>query len=109
LYLYPSPRDDSAPAALPFPTRRSSDLKSKQMIAPRKYIRFSFLGRENHSILPAYIPSKNMGAMVKGRRSRIMPNFSSSNLSNIRSEEHTSELQSRFDIVCRLLLENKNT
>src|SRR5699024_11941180 len=24
-----------------------------------------------------------------------------------RSEEHTSELQSRFDIVCRLLLENK--
>src|SRR5699024_12633074 len=26
----------------------------------------------------------------------------------IRSEEHTSELQSRFDIVCRLLLEKKN-
>src|SRR5699024_12836474 len=26
-----------------------------------------------------------------------------------RSEEHTSELQSRFDIVCRLLLENTNT
>src|SRR5699024_11480601 len=25
-----------------------------------------------------------------------------------RSEEHTSELQSRFDIVCRLLLEIKN-
>src|SRR5699024_12832986 len=25
----------------------------------------------------------------------------------IRSEEHTSELQSRFDLVCRLLLENK--
>src|SRR5699024_11753923 len=24
-----------------------------------------------------------------------------------RSEEHTSELQSRFDVVCRLLLENK--
>src|SRR5699024_11701754 len=24
----------------------------------------------------------------------------------VRSEEHTSELQSRFDIVCRLLLEN---
>src|SRR5207249_8912663 len=26
-----------------------------------------------------------------------------------RSEEHTSELQSRFDIVCRLLLEKKRT
>src|SRR5437868_1162465 len=26
---------------------------------------------------------------------------------NYRSEEHTSELQSRFDLVCRLLLEKK--
>src|SRR5690606_39730801 len=28
---------------------------------------------------------------------------------NIRSEEHTSELQSRENLVCRLLLEKKNT
>src|SRR5207249_8461942 len=28
-------------------------------------------------------------------------------LTKIRSEEHTSELQSRFDLVCRLLLEKK--
>src|SRR5207249_6616315 len=28
--------------------------------------------------------------------------------SSPRSEEHTSELQSRFDLVCRLLLEKKN-
>src|SRR5437868_8838173 len=28
---------------------------------------------------------------------------------NNRSEEHTSELQSRFDLVCRLLLEKKKT
>src|SRR2546421_8856633 len=27
---------------------------------------------------------------------------------NYRSEEHTSELQSRSDLVCRLLLEKKN-
>src|SRR5207249_9418830 len=27
--------------------------------------------------------------------------------SHLRSEEHTSELQSRFDLVCRLLLEKK--
>src|SRR5207249_9285365 len=26
----------------------------------------------------------------------------------LRSEEHTSELQSRFDLVCRLLLDEKN-
>src|SRR5206468_12192345 len=29
-------------------------------------------------------------------------------LENRRSEEHTSELQSRSDLVCRLLLEKKN-
>src|SRR5699024_12398135 len=28
-------------------------------------------------------------------------------LASCRSEEHTSELQSRFDLVCRLLLEKK--
>src|SRR5699024_11594721 len=28
-------------------------------------------------------------------------------LNALRSEEHTSELQSRFDLVCRLLLEKK--
>src|SRR5438105_10952595 len=32
--------------------------------------------------------------------------FGSNNLG--RSEEHTSELQSRVDLVCRLLLEKKN-
>src|SRR5699024_11956003 len=30
-------------------------------------------------------------------------------LQSERSEEHTSELQSRFDLVCRLLLEKKKT
>src|SRR2546421_6022543 len=35
----------------------------------------------------------------------------SSDLVNLgkRSEEHTSELQSRSDLVCRLLLDNRNT
>src|SRR5699024_12276324 len=28
-------------------------------------------------------------------------------INGMRSEEHTSELQSRFDLVCRLLLEQK--
>ena len=28
---------------------------------------------------------------------------------DVRSEEHTSELQSHHDLVCRLLLEKKNT
>src|SRR5271167_5051315 len=32
---------------------------------------------------------------------------SGSAIERVRSEEHTSELQSRFDLVCRLLLEKK--
>src|SRR5699024_12555941 len=35
-------------------------------------------------------------------RTRLVPGVT------YRSEEHTSELQSRFDLVCRLLLEKKN-
>src|SRR5207249_6826877 len=33
--------------------------------------------------------------------------YASSRVAPARSEEHTSELQSRFDLVCRLLLEKK--
>src|SRR5699024_11577826 len=35
-------------------------------------------------------------------------NLVESNKTKKRSEEHTSELQSRFELVCRLLLEKKN-
>src|SRR5699024_12226018 len=37
-----------------------------------------------------------------GYRARVRLRFD-----DMRSEEHTSELQSRFDLVCRLLLEKK--
>src|SRR5256884_7471136 len=35
--------------------------------------------------------------------------FLAASLSRLRSEEHTSELQSRLHLVCRLLLEKKKT
>src|SRR5438067_3931249 len=35
------------------------------------------------------------------------PTVGSAPEQQLRSEEHTSELQSRFDLVCRLLLEKK--
>src|SRR5438067_5048268 len=46
------------------------------------------------------------------RRERVLPSRGLSALPVLhhrarRSEEHTSELQSRFDLVCRLLLEKK--
>src|SRR5207253_7992163 len=37
----------------------------------------------------------------------LEPHFSSMKLASMRSEEHTSELQSRGHLVCRLLLEKK--
>src|SRR5437773_10573040 len=36
------------------------------------------------------------------------PNAASGRAGVVRSEEHTSELQSHHDVVCRLLLEKKN-
>src|SRR3712207_8446909 len=39
--------------------------------------------------------------------SRVPPTRASRSASSVRSEEHTSELQSRQYLVCRLLLEKK--
>src|SRR5699024_11520837 len=39
----------------------------------------------------------------------VRPSTTSAAARRSRSEEHTSELQSRFDLVCRLLLEKKKT
>src|SRR5690606_12788463 len=42
------------------------------------------------------------------REMNIIPSFKESGYIPDRSEEHTSELQSRENLVCRLLLEKKN-
>src|SRR5438067_10235620 len=42
-------------------------------------------------------------------RGRVAPAGTPRGTPAARSEEHTSELQSRFDLVCRLLLEKKKT
>src|SRR5699024_11669214 len=47
-------------------------------------------------------------AYVFGKRDHMRMGFLADKLTGTpRSEEHTSELQSRFDLVCRLLLEKK--
>src|SRR5207249_5654503 len=57
-------------------------------------------GRGENSFLvtsyPVFDPQNEAGMALEGRI-----------LAAARSEEHTSELQSRFDLVCRLLLEKK--
>src|SRR5207249_7824370 len=42
-------------------------------------------------------------SILRAERARDAQRFDD----KVRSEEHTSELQSRFDLVCRLLLEKK--
>src|SRR5699024_12569692 len=65
---------------------------------------FLSFGNTPHFKYPPY-------CAVAGRLGCIRPSFTrgwyrGAYLSH-RSEEHTSELQSRFDLVCRLLLEKK--
>src|SRR5689334_23952581 len=43
------------------------------------------------------------------RARRVASTSVKSMFMKLRSEEHTSELQSQFHLVCRLLLEKKNT
>src|SRR5207249_8647235 len=48
------------------------------------------------------------GELWRVRDVHLMPYYDVPLTWGVRSEEHTSELQSRFDLVCRLLLEKKN-
>src|SRR5207249_11383938 len=51
---------------------------------------------------------RSSAAPVQGRWGAVATAAHASDAGGPRSEEHTSELQSRFDLVCRLLLEKKN-
>src|SRR5699024_12119651 len=92
-----------------FPTRRSSDLLDfgnvdSFLIATydnkRRFINLFNNFTRNPFILFVYRCSPpNFHRLSFIRRKSDWPWMKSSN----RSEEHTSELQSRFDLVCRLL------
>src|SRR2546427_7787674 len=73
------------PRSTPFPTRRSSDLHIATPALAQKW------------------PNKSIRFVVP-----FAPGGSSEIVAQqIRSEEHTSELQSQSNLVCRLLLEKK--
>src|SRR3712207_7723422 len=58
---------------------------------------------------PGRVAERGMGGICRGdgRTGRKSNGFGAFN--EVRSEEHTSELQSRQYLVCRLLLEKKKT
>src|SRR5207249_5643730 len=79
-----------------FPTRRSSDLTDARTLearASRDATDNDARYRYHYYFTPTH------GATAA---------FQEPSLAELRSEEHTSELQSRFELVCRLLLEKKN-
>src|SRR5207249_11630003 len=65
-------------------------------------------GRERPlSTSPGCIPGDRCCGMGSDPRHRAAAPAAVEAAPGSRSEEHTSELQSRFDLVCRLLLEKK--
>src|SRR5207249_9999747 len=88
-----------SPLLPPFPTRRSSDLLALAVLG----VGFVLAARRVHS--PAATSGGGFFAMLRGAaRALRRPEDGEE---PPRSEEHTSELQSRFDLVCRLPLEKK--
>src|SRR5699024_12131831 len=89
-----------------FPTRRSSDLEKKVNTTPFSITVRSELDDEETG---AKYGLGSSAAVVTSVITAVLEKFLRYPPAESRSEEHTSELQSRFDIVCRLLLEKKNT
>src|SRR5207247_8695265 len=87
-----------------FPTRRSSDLVSKLAICQ---IAVAFFGR-SHPRAEMNLVDRNRRFEPILRATLAHPLLVAPEIPvDVRSEEHTSELQSRVDLVCRLLLEKK--
>src|SRR5699024_12125604 len=100
-YHSPPPRP-----LLSFPTRRSSDLATVVQVD----IDGAQIGRRT----PVEVPlvggvAETVRALLPRLRTHKKRRHLDESMKHYtkRSEEHTSELQSRFDLVCRLLLEKK--
>src|SRR5699024_11674478 len=58
-------------------------------------------------LVSTFVSTNKTGGGVSSKNDNNDLICSGDPFSSVRSEEHTSELQSRFDLVCRLLLEKK--
>src|SRR5437870_8499989 len=83
-----------------FPTRRSSDLLE---VNPRASRTVPFVSKATG------VPLAKIAAQVITGRKLKQLGATVERVPHFRSEEHTSELQSRGHLVCRLLLEKKKT
>src|SRR5438034_6906994 len=67
---------------------------------------YTTLFRSIHAWQPALYQQVKADPQLAGKP-LIMPSYGMNDYPSVRSEEHTSELQSHSDLVCRLLLEKK--
>src|SRR5207253_11105627 len=95
------------PSLHSFPTRRSSDLLALILLVMPSHARLNLLEIDISSIEQnlADEPSVLISLLVFDCHFTIEDHVRQI----LRSEEHTSELQSRGHLVCRLLLEKKKT
>src|SRR5207253_10830513 len=97
------------PALHSFPTRRSSDLSVRKL--PENW----------EDVLAEWVKGTAFSEILDGRKATdaqrtqafiqdgvVFRLVWAAEAVRVRSEEHTSELQSRGHLVCRLLLEKKN-
>src|SRR5690348_17385827 len=88
------------PRSTPFPTRRSSDLELGHVTGDEPAVGGDRVAAQRHlpglRDVPPDVAEHELGRLGHGDPAG-------------RSEEHTSELQSPVHLVCRLLLEKKNT
>src|SRR5699024_12406282 len=88
------------------PTRRSSDLETSEDCSDEA-LENEGLGSISEQILDARPDVTLGGGAASFAQTATAGDWKDETLLQQRSEEHTSELQSRFDLVCRLLLEKK--
>src|SRR5207248_7095746 len=100
---------DAPPTLLSFPTRRSSDLHKTLLVS--KLIEGNY--PNYRQVIPAEAKERikleremflnslrRVSLLASDKSHSIKLNFSKNNIDITRSEEHTSELQSPYDLVC---------
>src|SRR5699024_12583684 len=93
----------------PSPTRRPSDLavtgrcqqlnRAVSVEEVQDMVENQLMDVQAHDVARHYITYRYVQNLKR------QTNTTDERILSLRSEEHTSELQSRFDLVCRLLLE----
>src|SRR5205809_3702196 len=86
----------------PYTTLFRSERDCRRRAETVRHRRLRHRGRDAAADLPLSRHHADLGRRHLGRRDAEI-------MADLRSEEHTSELQSRLHLVCRLLLEKKKT